>query len=352
MNKRLYVVIPNWNGIDLIRECLESLRHQTVKHHVIVVDNGSVDGSDQLIRDEFPEVQLLAFPNNAGFAGGVNRGIRPALEQGADYIALFNNDAVADPDWLENLAKTAEANPRAGMVAAKIATQDGTHLDSTGDFYSIWGFAFPRGRGEADTGQYDGTGSRRVFAASGGASLYRAATLEDIGLFDERFFAYFEDVDISFRARLAGWDVLYEPKARVRHFIGGTSSRIDRKGEKVEAPAHNDRPSPFARFQTVKNFHYLYWKNMPGRLFWEYLPLYLASWAMMLVSDLKRGLIGSNLRANWAALRQAAPVLRDRAKIQRKRKVTPEEIDELLVHSLPPLQRLRFERLGLLRKRS
>jgi GT2 family glycosyltransferase len=357
--KSLYVIIPNWNGLDLIRECLDSLRTQTVAHKVIVVDNGSVDGSNDVIRDNYSEVQLLEFPNNAGFAGGVNRGIRPALQQGADYVILLNNDAVADAHWLEELVRVGEGHPEAGMVAAKIVTQDGKRIDSTGDFYSVWGFPFPRGRGEEDKGQYDGQDAQTIFAASGGASLYRGDTLREIGLFDERFFAYFEDVDIGFRARLAGWSVIYAPKAIVRHSIGGTSSRIDdygktpRGGAKpMAAPVPSDghgRPSAFARYHTVKNFHYVYLKNMPGWLYWKYLPKFWASLGMMFVSDLKRGLLVSNLKATATAMKNLPGMLASRWGIQRRRKVAPATIDEVLIHELPPLQRLRFVRLGLAR---
>ncbi|MDB5178134.1 MAG: hypothetical protein JWN01_77 [Patescibacteria group bacterium] len=349
------VVIPNWNGIDLIEDCLEALREQTQEHQVIVVDNGSVDGSNDIVRVKFPDVRLLEFPNNAGFAGGVNRGIRPALEQGADCIALLNNDAVADKHWLERLVAAMEAQPKAGMVAAKILTQDGKRLDSTGDFYSTWGFAFPRGRGEVDTGQYDGPEQREIFSASGGASLYRAEMLREIGLFDERFFAYFEDVDISFRAQLAAWRVVYEPRATVRHYIGGTSSRIDNyeDDEAVRKPKPqtegHDRPSAFARYHTVKNFAYIYTKNMPGRLYWKYLPRFWASWGMMLVSDAKRGLLASNVKANATALAHLPNILADRWRIQRGRKVAPTQIDRKLYHQLPPLQRLRFVRMGLMK---
>jgi GT2 family glycosyltransferase len=347
-----YVVIPNWNGIDLIEECLEGLRGQTLKHSVIVVDNGSVDGSNDVVRMKFPEVQLLEFPDNAGFAGGVNRGIRPALEQGAEYIALLNNDAVADKHWLEHLVARMEAAPEVGGVAAKIVTQDGERIDSTGDFYSTWAFPFPRGRGELDRGQYDAPGKRSVFAVSGGASLYRAKMFENIGVFDERFFAYYEDTDIGFRGQLAGWSMVYEPKSVVRHYIGGTSSRIDAyaKDEAARKPvAQTDQahtPSPFARYHSVKNFSYLYTKNMPGWLYWKYLPRFWASWGMMVVSDLKRGLIGANIRANWAVLMHLPGILRDRYSIQRSRKVTPAYIDAKLYHALPPLQRLRFRRLA------
>jgi len=347
------VVIPNWNGINLIRDCLHSLELQTLNHTVIVVDNGSTDGSNDVVRNEFPEVQLLEFPNNAGFAGGVNRGIRPALARGAKYIALLNNDAVADEHWLEELVGVAEADERVGVVAAKIVTMDGERIDSTGDLYSVWGLAFPRGRGEVDSGQYDSREMGDIFSASGGASLYRAQMLDEIGLFDERFFAYLEDVDIGFRARLAGWKILYAPKATVRHLIGGTSSRMDRSGtdwvvaaDQIDGPA---RSNAFARYHTVKNFNYLYTKNMPGYLYWKYLPRFLASVGMMLVADAMRGMLVSNLRANLMALMHLPPVLVDRWKIQSGRNVTPAEIDEHLFHQIPPRLRFRFERMGLVR---
>lgn len=355
MNKSCYVVVPNWNGIDLIRECLRGLASQTLAHQVIVVDNGSVDGSDEVVRKEFPEAQLLAFDDNAGFAGGVNRGIRPALEQGAEYVALLNNDAVPEPGWLAGLVEEAERDPRTGIVAAKIVTQDGKRIDSTGDFYSVWGFPFPRGRGEVDEGQYDGEASRDIFAGSGGASLYRAQLLREIGLFDERFFTYFEDVDISFRAQLAGWRVRYAPAAKVRHCIGGTSSRIDDRGKTAAAPAASkgrERPNAFTRYHSVKNISYVYTKNMPGWLYWRYLPLYWTSLGMMLVSDMKRGLLGPHLRAILTALMHLPGILASRRRIQSERKVTLAVIDKLLVHELPPLQRARFERLGLAKRTS
>ena len=343
------IITPNWNGLDFVEECLQSLQHQTVEHTIIVVDNGSVDGSMETIRDKYPNIQLLSFPDNAGFAGGVNRGIKPALEQGFDYIALFNNDAVANPNWLEHLVAAADIHPEAGIITSKIRHYHDSRLDSTGDFYSTWGFPFPRGRDEVDAGQYDDESHRVIFGASGGASLYRADMLRQIGLFDERFFAYFEDVDISFRAQLAGWQVRYEPKAIVRHHIGGTSSRIATFDTETLAGASDDkqlsdRPSGFARFHTVKNFYYLYTKNMPGFLYVKYLPLFWSSVAMMFISDLRRGLVAENLRATVTAWSQFPSVLRDRSRIQKARTVSPGAIDAILYHGLPPLQMLRFKR--------
>lgn len=351
MKPRAIVVIPNWNGIDMLGECLDALARQTIKHHVILVDNGSKDGSLELVRDHYPEVQLIALPTNTGFAGGVNRGIRSALEQGADYVALMNNDAVADEHWLEHLAAAADAHPEAGAAAAKILTQDGKKLDSTGDFYSTWGFPFPRGRDEVDQGQYDSPEHQWVFAVSGGASLYRAKMLEQIGLFDERFFAYYEDQDIGFRGQLAGWKMLYEPQATVRHYVGGTSERMDtykKTGSTALATkadhAPSGQPSAFARYHSIKNFAYLYTKNMPGWLYWKYLPRFWASWAMMMVSDARRGLLVSNLRANLVALAHLPGILADRWRIQARRSVSDAYIDSILYHDLPPQQKLRFRR--------
>src|SRR5690606_20741179 len=141
--------------------------------------------------------------------------IRAALRKNTDYIALFNNDAVAHQDWLKNLVKTLEDDPETGIATCKLLSADKSRIDSTGDFYTTWGLPFPRGRGEAKLTKYDN--DTRVFGASGGASLYRASMLKEIGLFDEDFFAYYEDVDISFRAQLAGWKVLYVPTAEAYH---------------------------------------------------------------------------------------------------------------------------------------
>lgn len=345
-NVRIAVIIPNWNGLDFIEDCLQALRQQTLAHTVIVVDNGSKDGSMELIRDKYPEVQLHAFEDNAGFAGGVNRGIRPALEQGFEYVVLLNNDAVAAPDWLERLVAAAEAYTEAGIITSKIRHYEDNRLDSTGDFYSVWGFAFPRGRDEEDRGQYDGPDKREIFAGSGGASLYRTDVLREIGLFDERFFAYFEDVDISFRAQLAGWKVRYEPAAVVRHRIGQTSRRANHAGTNTDQAiaAEAGAPSPFARYHSVKNFYYIYTKNMPGWLYWKYLPRATASCGLMLVSDVRRGLLGPFVKASLVALGHMPGILAERWRIQRGRKVNAAYIDSVLFHAMPPLQMKRFER--------
>jgi GT2 family glycosyltransferase len=223
MKTNVTIVIPNWNGADFIAEALTSLQQQTLQHKVIVVDNGSSDDSVSIIRKEFPHVRLLEFKDNAGFSGGVNRGIQPALEDGADFIALFNNDATADPNWLAQLVSAAEDQPSAGIVTGKLLHTDGDHIDSTGEFYTIWGMPFPRDRNQKDTGQRDI--AQNIFGGTGGASLYRAKMLKQIGLFDEDFFVYFEDIDLSFRAQLAGWKVWLQPSAIAYHRVSASCCR-------------------------------------------------------------------------------------------------------------------------------
>src|SRR3990167_4648145 len=153
--QRVSVVIPNWNGAKFLRVCLDSLHKQSLKADIIVVDNGSVDESLELLSHSYPEVKVVALSKNRGFAGGVNVGIKQAVADGADFVALLNNDAVADQKWLGHLVKFLNSHPQAGIVTSKILTADGKRLDSTGDIYTVWGLPYPRGRGEANTTKYD-----------------------------------------------------------------------------------------------------------------------------------------------------------------------------------------------------
>lgn len=315
----VWVVIPNWNGARIISDCLQSLEVQSYSHQVVVVENGSTDSSTKLIKEKFPAVTLLEFPDNAGFAGGVNRGIRHAIKHNAEYIALLNNDAAADKDWLKNLVRSMNTNDKVGIVTGKLLRDDKKHFDSTGDYYSIRGIPFPRGRNQLDSGQYDDAES--VFSASGGASLYRVAMLKEIGLFDERFFAYYEDVDISFRARLYGWDILYNPKSIAYHAVSSTSSKL----------------GSFNHFHSNKNFYFLYIKNMPTKLFFKYLPSFLYQALRSAVSSLVHLHIVSYCKAIFSVLISLPSVLKDRYTIQKNKKVSDEEIDKLLHHSKPPI---------------
>lgn len=315
---KVAVIVPNWNGKAYLGKALDSLLAQDLKPEVLVVDNGSVDGSVEHIKQNYPGVQLIELDKNHGFAGGVNSGIKMAIENDVDYVALLNNDATADKLWLQQLVRRVEANPKIGIVACKLMRTDKKHIDSTGDVYSVWGVPFPRGRNQMDTAQYNH--SQEVFSASGGASLYRVKMFEQIGLFDERFFAYLEDVDISFRAQLAGWRVAYEPSALAYHHIGATSSKL----------------GSFSRYHFTKNFFMLYVKNMPGVLFWKYLPLFLLQSARFAVSNTLRGEGLAYFQALSRAIINSPGVLKDRWKIQKTRKVTTNYIDSMLYKHRPP----------------
>ena len=152
---KVAVVIPNWNGEKSLGACLDSLLAQSYKANIIVVENGSVDGSLKLLQTKYPQVTALAQPKNLGFAGGVNVGIRRAMSENYDFVALFNNDAVADRNWLEYLVKELESHSKTGITTCKLMNADQTELDSTGDMYTSWGLPFPRGRGEPVSDRYD-----------------------------------------------------------------------------------------------------------------------------------------------------------------------------------------------------
>ncbi|HSW98372.1 MAG TPA: glycosyltransferase family 2 protein [Candidatus Saccharimonadales bacterium] len=312
------VVVPNWNGEKYLAACLESLEGQTRRPHIIVVDNGSVDGSVALVEQKFPGVELVRLPKNTGFTGGVNAGIQRATEAGQPFVALLNNDAVAAPGWFAALVHELEQHPDVGIAAAKITDFSGRHLDSTGEFYTIWGLAFARGRGESNLSKYDN--SPEIFAASGGASILRTKMLEETGSFDNTFFAYYEDVDLSFRAQLAGWKIRFVPGATVRHRIGATSGKI--RG--------------FTTYQTLKNLPLLCLKNVPGPLLPAVLPrLWLAHTAFFW-SAAARGQAGAALKGLAMAYLLTPRALAKRLHIQRSRRVPVAYIRGAIVHSLPP----------------
>ncbi len=209
------VIVVNWNGKKYLADCLQSIRAQTFSdYEFILVDNGSTDGSVEDVQQNFPGwVRILRNARNEGFSGGNNRGIRAASGK---YIILLNNDARADPRWVEELVKVAEENPQAGMLACKIYLQgDLKIIDNVGHLIYRDGLNRGRGRLEVDRGQYEKM--EEVFFPSGCAALYRREMLEEVGLFDEDFFAYGDDTDLGFKGRLAGWKCLYVPKAVVHH---------------------------------------------------------------------------------------------------------------------------------------
>lgn len=211
------IVIPNYNGKHFLEGCLSSIASQTFRDfETILVDNASRDGSIPFIKEQFPWVEIIENPVNLGFAGGTNAGIRQSKGQ---FILTLNNDTRLSADFLEQVMIAIKSNQNAGIVAPKMLLMDG-RINSTGMCISLSGAAWNRGMFEDDQGQYNIP--ETVIGACAGAALYRRALLDDIGLFDEDFFLYHEDVDLSFRAFLAGWDCLYWPAAVIWHENSGT----------------------------------------------------------------------------------------------------------------------------------
>jgi len=217
------VIIPNWNGARYLPECLDSLRAQTYPRlEVIVVDNNSTDGSVALVRKDYPEVRLLELEENRGLAGGVNAGAR--IAQG-EILTLLNNDALADANWAAALLDGLRRNPEAGLVASKMLLYDHpTVINSVGDTFGSDGIPGNRGVWEEDQGQYDR--EEWVFGGCGGAVAYRRDMWRILGGFDEDFFMYCEDVDLNWRAQLAGYRCLYLPQAVVYHRLSATGGGV------------------------------------------------------------------------------------------------------------------------------
>ncbi|MBS1875408.1 MAG: glycosyltransferase family 2 protein [Acidobacteria bacterium] len=216
------VIVVNWNRRELLRACLESLAAQTYAPlEVVLVDNGSTDGSAEMAEAEFGgRLALTVFrsPVNLGFCAGNNRGIERAR---GELIALLNNDAEAGPEWAAELAAVFEGRPEVGMAASKILVhEDPKRIDKVGHLIYLDGQNRGRGTGQIDRGQFDR--AEEVLWPDGCAAMYRRAMLDEIGLFDEDFFAYADDAELGLRARIAGWRCMYVPGAVVRHHRGSS----------------------------------------------------------------------------------------------------------------------------------
>lgn len=332
------VIIPNLNGGAALLEAVDSLLRQTIEPYVIVVDNASTDNSIFELQNKYPGVEVLKQAVNMGYAGGVNPGFRRAFERQAMYVAPFNDDAVADKLWLERLVAGLDAQPKYGVAACKVLTADGKQLDSTGDQYANWGLPYPRGRGEANSNAYDA--QTEIFAASGAASLYRVSALQEVGLLDEDFFAYYEDVDLSFRLQLAGWKVAYVPGSIVYHKIGMTSARI--KG--------------FTTYQTMKNLPLLAIKNVPKPYLTKVMLRLTLARSFFLLRAISRGQGWAAFKGDFMATKLIFKKLRERRQIQSMKKVSDQYIWSIMTHDLPPnahaLRTLRAHYWKLIGKRT
>jgi GT2 family glycosyltransferase len=319
------IIIVNCNGRGFLQGCLESIFNQSCSDfEIIFIDNGSTDDSVQYVKEKFPDVIIIENRENLGFARANNQGI--AIAKGK-YIALLNNDTVVDREWIKSLlAKAESSSEKVGMWAGKILSmQEPGKIDSVGGLMiSPDGIAKGRGRLEEDVGQYDN--DDEVFIPSACAALFKKEMLDEIGLFDEDFFAYCEDTDIGLRARLAGWRTVSVPKAVVYHYYSGTTGKY----------------TSMKAYLVERNHVWLAVKNFPlSRLL--FFPFYTIWRDMFQVYGilLKRGaggrfvedFSGARLfiilvKTFWSALGGIPMMARKRHSVQAKRAVSKKEISD------------------------
>ncbi len=252
--KEVTVIIPNYNGIDYLGGCLESLAAQTMQPEIIVVDNASTDGSLDIAR-RYEGIRIIELSQNFGFCRAVNEGIAATQTK---YLILLNNDTKADPSFVEELYKAIDKHDDTFSVAAKMLQMNRPdRIDSAGDLYCALGWAFSLGK-DGSAKRYDREAV--VFSACGGAAIYRKDLFEQIGYFDELHFSYLEDVDVGYRARIMGYTNRYTPRAVVYH--AGSAST-------------GSRYNPFKVRLAARNSWYVIYKNMPALQIILNLPFFL-----------------------------------------------------------------------------
>ena len=266
------VVIPNYNGIQFIKGCLDSLiaLEDTVEYEIIVVDNGSDDGSRELVEKSYKDVKLISLDKNYGFCKAVNVGIQKAQ---APFVILLNNDTKVLDGFVEGLYKCISENEKLFSVSPMmIQAKKPELIDDAGDFYCALGWAYAKGK-DKPVARYEK--SYPVTAACGGASIYRKQIFEQIGYFDEAHFAYLEDIDVGYRARIYGYENRYEPKAKVYHEGSGASG---------------SRYNEFKVTHSSRNSIYLIRKNMPWLQRIVNLPFFIVGFAIKTLFFYKKGL--------------------------------------------------------------
>ncbi len=310
------IVIPNWNGKRFLPACLDSLAELNYPQvEIIVVDNGSHDGSVELLQESYPHVRLARFEKNTGFSVAVNRGITEAR---GEFVALLNNDTTVDSNWLSEMVKVMREHPEIASCGCKMLSYDDrTILDGAGDGYRRGGLPGRIGHREKDCGQFDQM--RYILGACGGAALYRRTLFDDIGLFDDDYFAYLEDVDMGLRAQSAGYKCLYVPTAIMYHLGCGTTG---------------SGYSPLVVKLSAQNNWNTIIKNVPGSLLLKFLPqiFYWQAYYFAVVI-VRGGQVLPYLHGTWNALKLLPRMLNKRNQIAAKRRVSAAYLEEMIVQS-------------------
>ncbi|MFA5155647.1 MAG: glycosyltransferase [Patescibacteria group bacterium] len=318
---KISVVIPNWNGERFLDTCLASLQSQSYQDfELIIVDNGSQDDSLSIVNHLYPDAQIIRNEDNLGFSRAVNQGWERAAGL---YVFLLNNDTELTPDCLEKLNDFLDRQPQAAVAAPKMLYfADRRLINDAGDRLSIYGLASKRGQGEIDRGQYEVI--ERIFGACAGGAIYRKEVLERLQGFAANFFAYLEDVDLSFRANLIGYQTYFVPAARLYHVDGGTSRQRQNQ----------------TYFLMVRNGLYLIFRNYPLALLIPLLPCLLLGQLRNFFSSRRhhyRAELVQAYREFWQALPR---LIEERRTIQAARLISAYEIWKLLDKKYPfPIKR-------------
>jgi GT2 family glycosyltransferase len=305
--KNIVVVIVNWNSGKFLGECLQNLKEQTLlPDRVFVVDNASTDGSMEGLEEKFQDWDFVFLKKNTGFASANNLAVQKAND--CEWIAFLNPDAFAQPDWLKKLMQAVEHSPGIKMFGSHMLGHDTDLLDGTGDIYHVSGVAWRRdhGRKSSEIARKPG----EIFSPCAAASLISREAFLGIGGFDEHFFCYNEDVDLSFRLRLKGHRCMYVPDAVVEHVGSGTTSRY----------------SDFAVYHGQRNLVWSYFRNMPGIWFWIYLPQHILFSLSALIWFSLKGKAIPVLKARWDALKGLPRVWKLRQETQNSKTVAGREV--------------------------
>jgi GT2 family glycosyltransferase len=314
-NLLLSVIIPHYNAARHLPTCLNALRGQTYPYlEIILVDNGSGDGSVELVQRDFPEVKIIELGQNLGFAAATNRGIEQAAGQ---VIVPLNNDTEVVSTWAQALIEALTAHPEAGMVACKMLLFDRRDtLHSAGDGFGVNGIPLNRGVWQKDEGQFDH--DLYIFGGCGGAVAYRRAMLAEIGGFDESLFMYLEDVDLNWRAQLAGYRAVFAPQAVVYHHLSATGGGV------------------LASYYTGRNTIWVLAQDLPGVIFRRYWREIMAA-QLQIAFDALRAWRGqaarARLRGQLAGLWGLPAWLAKRRRVQQNKRVDDWYLENLLTRT-------------------
>ena len=322
---RLAIIVLNWNGADDAIGCMESLLQQTTPLDIVLVDNNSQQDSINELeafvkQKETNHIIFLKNTVNSGYSGGNNFGFTYALKQGYDYIGTLNPDAVADKNWAKNLVADLGKKSDVGIAGGILARSDKKHIDSTGDFYPTWGIPGPRGRDSLL--ENAPKQPEYVFGITGGGFIAKATMFRDIGLFDEKFFMYYEDVDLCFRAQLAGYRVHYTPSAIAYHKLS----------------ASTDTVPGLAVTQTFKNLPMLFIKNVPLALWPTILPRFTLAYFLIFANSFTHQRGVSALKGWLKSILLLSHAFHQRRNIQSSKRVDNQYVSSIILHDIPPEQ--------------